>query len=333
MSGALRTRYLGLELDSPLVASPSPVTGALDSLLRLEDAGVGAVVLPSLFEEEVEGEPLLLLERMEAGAGVVGEAVEYFPDVDLDHLGLDRHLVLVQQAAARLSVPVVASLNGTSAGGWVRYARELVDAGARALELNMYDVALDPARSSAEVEAGYLALVREVCASVDVPVAVKLSPYFSSVAHFAAEVVDAGAAGLTLFNRFYQPDLDLVTLDVTARLELSHGGELRLPLRWIAILRPQLPRTSLALTSGVTSGADLAKGLLAGADVVMSASELLRRGPQRARGLLDELLAWMAEGEYASVDQLRGSVAQHAAADAGAYERAQYQRVLASWLA
>ena len=331
MSDALSTSYLGLDLVSPLVASPSPATGALDSLLRLEDAGVGAVVLPSLFEEEVEGEPLLLLERMEAGAGVVGEAVEYFPDVDLDHLGLDRHLVLVEQASARLSVPVVASLNGTSAGGWVRYARELVEAGARALELNMYDLAVDPARTSADVEGGYLALVADVCRSVDVPVAVKLSPYFSSVANFAARAVAAGAAGLVLFNRFYQPDLDLVTLDVTARLELSRGGELRLPLRWIAILRPQLPGTSLALTSGVTSGTDLAKGLLAGADVVMSTSELLRRGPDRAQGLLDELRSWMAEGGYTSVDELRGSVAQHSAADPAAFERAQYQRVLASW--
>ncbi len=331
MSHALSTSYLGLELPSPLVASPSPGTGALDALLRLEDAGVGAVVLPSLFEEEVEGEPLLLLDRMEAGAGVVAEAAEYFPDVDLDHLGLDRHLVLVEQASARLSVPVVASLNGTSAGGWVRYARELVDAGARAIELNMYDLAVDPARSSADVEDGYLALVRDVCRSVDVPVAVKLSPYFSSLPNFAARVVAAGASGLVLFNRFYQPDLDLVTLDVTPRLELSRGGELRLPLRWIAILRPQLPTTSLALTSGVTSGTDLAKGLLAGADVVMSTSELLRRGPERARGLLDELVAWMGEGGYESVDQLRGSVARHSAADPAAFERSQYQRVLAAW--
>ncbi len=331
MTEPLRTRYLGLDLPAPLVASPSPATGALDTLLRLEDAGVGAVVLPSLFEEEVEHEPLVLWERMEAGAGVVAEAAEYFPDVDLDHLGLQRHLVLVEQASARLSVPVIASLNGTSAGGWTRYAAELVAAGARALELNMYDVAADPARSGADVEAGYLDLVRAVCASVDVPVAVKLSPYFASLAHFAAQVVEAGAAGLVLFNRFYQPDLDLVTLDVTSRLELSRAGEVRLPLRWIAILRPQLPVTSLALTSGVTTGADLAKALLAGADVVMSTSELLRRGPDRARGLLDELLAWMADGEYDSVEQLRGSVAAHAAADPAAYERAQYQRVLASW--
>jgi dihydroorotate dehydrogenase (fumarate) len=328
---ALQTSYLGLELRTPLVASPSPATGKLDTLLRLEDAGVGAVVLPSLFEEEVESEAITFHERRETGAGVSGEAMDYFPDVDLDHLGLERHVLLVEEAVERLEIPVIASVNGRSAGGWVRYAQDLVSAGAQAIELNMYDVAVDPDQSAADVEGGYLALVRDVCAAVGVPVAVKLSPYFSSFANFAAQVVAAGADGLVLFNRFYQPDLDLETLDVTPRLELSRPGELRLPLRWIAILRPRLPGTSLALTSGVASGADVAKGLLAGADVVMTASEMLRQGPERAAGILSELTAWMSAGEYESVSQLRGSVAQHAVADPGAYERAQYQRVLASW--
>lgn len=328
---ALQTTYLGLELATPLVASPSPATGKLDTLLRLEDAGVGAVVLPSLFEEEVESEAITFHERRETGAGVSGEAMDYFPDVDLDHLGLERHVLLVEEAVERLEIPVIASVNGRSAGGWVRYAQDLVSAGARAIELNMYDVAVDPELTSADVERGYLDLVRAVCEAVDVPVAVKLSPYFSSFANFAAQVVAAGADGLVLFNRFYQPDLDLETLDVTPRLELSRPGELRLPLRWIAILRPRLPDTSLALTSGVASGSDVAKGLLAGADVVMTASEMLRQGPQRAAGILEELTTWMAAGEYESVTQLRGSVAQHAVRDPGAYERAQYQRVLASW--
>lgn len=328
---SLESMYLGLTLRSPLVASPSPTTGKLDTLMRLDDAGVGAVVLPSLFEEEVESESITMFERMEAGSGVFGEATDYFPDLDLDHLGLDRHILLVEEAAQRLSIPVIASVNGRSAGGWVRYARELVSAGASAIELNMYDVAVDPTRSGADVEAGYLDLVRAVCEAVDVPVAVKLSPYFSSFANFAAAVVAAGASGLVVFNRFYQPDLDLATLDVTAKLELSRPGELRLPLRWIAILRPQLPGTSLALTSGVAAGTDIAKGLLAGADVVMSTSEILRQGPERARAMLDALLAWMQENEYESVTQLRGSVAQHAVPDPGAYERAQYQKVLSSW--
>lgn len=327
----LESVYLGMTLASPLVASPSPVTSRLDSLLRLEDAGVGAVVLPSLFEEEVESEAMTLHERMEAGSGVFGEATDYFPDVDLDHLGLERHILLVEEAAERLSIPVIASVNGRSAGGWVRYATDLVNAGASAIELNMYDVAVDPDLTGRQVEESYLALVRAVCDAVDVPVAVKLSPYFSSFAHFAPEVVAAGAGGLVMFNRFYQPDLDLATLDVTPRLELSRPGELRLPLRWIAILRPRLVGTSLALTSGVASGADIAKGLLAGADVVMTASEVLRQGPERAAAMLDELVTWMRANDYTSVDQLRGSVAQHAVSDPGAYERAQYQKVLASW--
>ena len=328
---ALVTTYLGLTLPSPLVASPSPATGKLDSLMRLEDAGAGAVVLPSLFEEEVEREAITFADRLEAGSGVFGEAAGYFPDIDLDHLGLERHVLLVEEASRRLSVPVIASVNGRSSGGWVRYACDLVDAGARAIELNMYDVAVDPDRTAADVEDGYLQLVAAVRSAVQVPVAVKLSPYFSSFANFAGRAVEAGADGLVLFNRFYQPDLDLETLDVTARLELSRPGELRLPLRWIAILRMQLAGTSLALTSGVASGADVAKGLLAGADVVMTASEVLRQGPARVRALLDELSEWMTAKEYESVDQLRGSVAQHAVPDPGAYERAQYQRVLSSW--
>jgi dihydroorotate dehydrogenase (fumarate) len=328
---SMESVYLGMTLRSPLVASPSPHTGKLDTLLRLEDAGVGAVVLPSLFEEEVEAETMTFNERMEVGSGVFGEATDYFPDLDLDHLGLQRHLTLVEEATRRLSIPVIASVNGRSAGGWVRYATDMVEAGASAIELNMYDVAVDPSVTGADVEAGYLDLVLSVCTAVDVPVSVKLSPYFSSVANFARRVVESGASGLVLFNRFYQPDLDLDTLDVTPKLELSRPGELRLPLRWIAVLRPQLPTTSLALTSGVAAASDVAKGLLAGADVVMSTSELLRQGPERARVLLEDLQAWMNEHEYESVDQLRGSVSQHAVSDPGAYERAQYQKVLKSW--
>ncbi len=328
---SLTSRYLGLTLSTPLVASPSPLTGRLDSLLELEDAGVGAVVLPSLFEEEVESEALMLLDRMETGSGAFSEATDFFPDVDLGHLGLERHILLVEEASSRLSIPVIASVNGRSSGGWVRYAQDLVTAGARAIELNMYDVAADESVTGEQVEQAYLDLVADVRAAVDVPVAVKLSPYFSSFANFAPKVVEAGADGLVMFNRFYQPDLDLETLDVTPRLELSRPGEIRLPLRWIAILRPRLRETSLALTSGVASGADVAKGLLAGADVVMATSELLRHGPRRAGELLDELESWMSANEYESVSQLRGSVAQHSAPDPGAYERAQYQKVLSSW--
>ncbi|MEZ5115440.1 MAG: dihydroorotate dehydrogenase-like protein [Candidatus Nanopelagicales bacterium] len=327
----LTTSYLGLTLRSPIVASPSPVTGRLESLRALDEAGVGAVVLPSLFEEEVESESLTLNDRLEEGAGVFAEAADYFPDLDFGNLGLDRHVRLVEQAAEELSVPVIASVNARTVGGWLDYAQMMVDAGAEAIELNMYDVAADPDLSAADVEQGYLDLVAQVSACISVPLSVKLSPYFSSFGHMAREVVDAGADGLVLFNRFYQPDLDLESLDVTPRLELSTSAELRLPLRWIGLLRPHLAHTSLALTSGVHDGLDVAKGLLAGADVVMAASALLHHGPDHVRTMTEQLQGWLQEHEYVSVDQLRGSVARHAAADPSAYERSQYLRVLSSW--
>jgi dihydroorotate dehydrogenase (fumarate) len=327
----LTTTYLGLALRSPLVASPSPLTGNLNDLVLLDEAGIGAVVLPSLFEEDVESEAMTFHDRFEDSSGLHPEALDYFPDLVLSHLGIDRHLRLLQEAVSILSIPVIASVNGRSAGGWVDYATRLADAGAGAIELNMYDVAAAPHRSASDVEQGYLTLVEAVRAAVGVPLSVKLSPYFSSFANFAGRVVDAGADGLVLFNRFYQPDLDLRTLDVTPTLDLSHAGEVRLPLRWIALLRPQLPQTSLALTSGVHLGTEIAKGLLAGADAVMSTAELLRRGPSRAGELIAELDSWMDDEGYASVEQLKGSVAQHTARDPGAFERAQYQQVLAAW--
>lgn len=327
----LRTSYLGFELLSPIVASPSPMTGQIGMLQRLESAGVGAVVLPSLFEEEIEAEALTFDDRFSAGAGVNPEADDYFADFDLAHLGLQRHIDLTEQASAALSIPVIASVNGISSGGWVRYARDLVAAGAAAIELNMYAVAADPRRSSVDVELGYLDLIRDVRAAIEVPLAVKLSPYFTSMAHFATQAVGAGADGLVLFNRFYQPDLDLETLDVTPSLELSRPDDMRLPLRWIALLRPVLAQASLALTSGVGDGQQVAKALLAGADAVMVAAEVLREGPERVDGILGELSTWMREKDYSSVEQIRGSVAQHTSANPGAFERAQYQRVLSTW--
>jgi len=307
------------------------MTGQIGMLQRLESAGVGAVVLPSLFEEEIEAEALTFDDRFSAGAGVNPEADDYFADLNLAHLGLQRHIDLTEQASAALSIPVIASVNGNSSGGWVRYARDLVAAGAAAIELNMYDVAADPRRSSVDVELGYLDLIRDVRAAIEVPLAVKLSPYFTSMAHFATQAVGAGADGLVLFNRFYQPDLDLETLDVTPSLELSRPDDMRLPLRWIALLRPVLAQASLALTSGVGDGQQVAKALLAGADAVMVAAEVLREGPERVDGILGELSTWMREKDYSSVEQLRGSVAQHTSANPGAFERAQYQRVLSTW--
>ena len=327
----LRTTYLGMTLRSPLVASASPLTGHLDSLLALEEAGAAAVVLPSLFEEEVELDSLRLHDQLETGALSFPEATSFFPSLEFGSIGPEGHLKLVLAAKDLLRIPVIASINGTTPSGWVRYARILAEAGADAIELNLYAVAADPDRSGAEVEAGYLDVVRRVRAAVQVPLAVKLSPFFSSTAHFARRVVDAGADGLVLFNRFYQPDIDLETLDVLPRVALSDPHELRLPLRWIAILHPQLPGTSLAATTGVHSGTDAVKALLVGADVVMTTAALLRHGPAYLARMEAEVAGWLAEREYISVRQLQGSVSHRGAADPEAFERANYLRTLASY--
>jgi dihydroorotate dehydrogenase (fumarate) len=327
----METTYLGLRLRSPLVASASPLTGRLSSLLALERAGAAAVVLPSLFEEEVEDESMRLHERLEAGANSFPEAGDFFPSLEFDDIGPQRHVKLAAAARDALSVPVIASVNGTTPGGWVRYAQLMADAGADAIELNLYSVAADPWRGCASVELSYLEVVQLVRGAIEVPLAVKLSPFLSATAHFARRVVEAGADGLVLFNRFYQPDIDLDSLDVLPRVELSDPRELRLPLRWLAILRPQLPSTSLAATSGVHSGLDAAKALLVGADVVMMTSALLRHGPSHLTRVEAELVAWLAEREYESVGQLRGSVSHHAATDPTGFERANYLRTLASY--
>jgi dihydroorotate dehydrogenase (fumarate) len=327
----LATTYLGLALRSPLVASASPLTGRLESLVAIQEAGAAAVVLPSLFEEEVEDESMTLHERLEAGADSFAEATDFFPRLEFDDIGPARHIRLAAAARDALSVPVIASVNGTTPGGWVRYAQAMAEAGADAIELNLYAVAADPWRSCQTVEADYLDVVRRVRTAVDVPLAVKLSPYLSATAHFARRVVEAGADGLVLFNRFYQPDIDLETLGVLPRVELSQPGELRLPMRWLGILRPQLPHTSLAATTGVHSGTDAAKAILVGADVAMMTSALLRHGPGHVATVEAQLRAWLDERGYASVAQMRGSVSYRAAADPSGYERANYLRTLASY--
>jgi dihydroorotate dehydrogenase (fumarate) len=329
----METTYLGLRLRSPLVASASPLTGRLSSLLALERAGAAAVVLPSLFEEEVEDESMRLHERLEAGANSFPEAGDFFPSLEFDDIGPQRHVKLAAAARDALSIPVIASVNGTTPGGWVRYAQLMADAGADAIELNLYSVAADPWRGCASVELSYLEVVQLVRGAIEVPLAVKLSPFLSATAHFARRVVESGADGLVLFNRFYQPDIDLDSLDVLPRVELSDPRELRLPLRWLAILRPQLPSTSLAATTGVHSGLDAAKALLVGADVVMMTSALLRHGPAHLARVEAELVAWLAERDYTSVGQLRGSVSHHAATDPTGFERANYLRTLASYRA
>jgi len=328
----LSTSYLGLPLSSPIVASASPLTGEPDGLRRLAEAGVGAVVLPSLFEEEVAAEEAGFVAATEAGTDIFHEALDYFPDLS-GGLGVaDRYLADLERAKTELESPVIASLNATSAGGWTRYARLLGRAGADAIELNLYFVSADPHRRAADIEAEQLELVAEVRRASGVPVAVKLSPFYTAIANFAGAVVGAGADGLVLFNRFYQPDIDLEAMAVLPKVSLSRSADMGLPLRWTALLRPQLPATvSIGLTSGVHTGTDVAKALAVGVDVVMLASELLANGPERASSLELELRDWMAEHEYSSAKELRGSLSAASAERPEAFERANYMRTLRSF--
>jgi dihydroorotate dehydrogenase (fumarate) len=324
----LRTRYLGLDLRSPLVASSSPLTGTLEGLVRLEAAGAGAVVLPSLFEEDLAEETRQVEELLATGA-TGAEARASHPEQAGYGAGPAAYLSLVEQAKQALSVPVIASLNGVSRSGWVRYAARLEQAGADALELNIYYVSSRPGSSASEVEWHYLDVVRSVRQAIGIPLAVKLSPYFSSLANLAGQLVEAGADGLVLFNRFYQPDLDIETLEVAPRLELSSSTELRLPLRWIAILHRRFG-VSLAASTGVHTAEDVAKVLLAGADVAMMTSALLRNGPDHLRTLEVRLRDWMDGHRYGTVDQFRGRLSQRSVPDPATFERANYIKTLAS---
>lgn len=286
----LTTRYLGLTLRSPIVASASPLNGDPAGARMVEEGGAAAIVLPSLFEEEILHEEVQLNRALEAGSEHFAEALDYFPAVpELADAG-DRYVATLSKIKAQATVPVIASLNATTKGGWVRYARRMEDAGADALELNLYHLAGDPDRSGSDMEARDLELIAAVREAISVPLAVKLSPYYSAMANFARRVVDTGADGLVLFNRFYQPDIDLENLDVVVRLELSQPWERRLPLRWIAILRPQLgAQVALGATSGIRGGNDVAKALRVGADVAMMTSAVLRNGPAHFAAVEAEL--------------------------------------------
>lgn len=329
MSADLTTLYLGLDLSGPLMASAGPLTGSLDGLRALADAGAAAVVLPSLFEEDVIEEELHLADLLDDGEEFPEFASAPLSDVAEDYvLGPERHVRLVERAKATLSIPVIASVNAAHPGSWERYATLLVEAGADAIELNMYSVAANAQEPAADVEARKLDIVSAVRAAVGVPLAVKLSPFYTSVSHFAAAVVERGADGLVLFNRFYAPDIDLGTLTVQPALTLSESDDLRLPLRWLGILRPQLPGTSLAATSGVHTGADVLKALLVGADVACTTSSVLRRGPGHVATMLAEVREWLEENEYDSVRQLQGSMSAAAVPDPAGFERAQYRAII-----
>jgi dihydroorotate dehydrogenase (fumarate) len=330
----LATSYLGMELRTPLVASAGPLTRDPESALRLQECGAAAIVLPSLFEEEVVHEQVQLNRALEAGADGFAEALNYFPEITAFETTTDHYLHSIEQMKAKLDIPVIGSLNANSLGGWVRFARQVEEAGADALELNIYHIASDPQLTGALLEANDLGVVREVRESIGIPLAVKLSPYYSTLASFAREVVRAGANGLVLFNRFYQPELDADTRDVVPRVELSQPWELRLPVMWTAILRSHLgEEASLAATSGVHSGIDAAKALLAGADVTMMTSALLLHGPEHFATVERELVEWMNRNEYESVDELKGSASYGASDNPSAYERANYVRTLHSWSA
>jgi len=326
----LTTTYLGLSLKNPIVPSASPLSYSVDSMKRLEDAGASAIVMYSLFEEQIAHDAAELNHYLTYGTESFAESLTYFPDADQYHVGPEEYVSLVRRAKEALSIPVIGSLNGITPGGWISYARKIEEAGADALELNVYYVPTDPDLPSVEVEDRYLSVLHEVKRTVKIPVAMKLSPFFSSFAHFAGRLDLAGADGLVLFNRFYQPDIDIETLEVVPRVLLSTPMAMRLPLRWVAILRGRV-KASLAATSGIHVAEDVIKMLMAGADVTMMCSSLLKNGPERITRVLADMDRWMLDHEYHSVSQMKGSMSQKSVADPAAFERANYMKALQTY--
>jgi dihydroorotate dehydrogenase (fumarate) len=328
----LSTRYLGLQLAHPVVPSASPLTGDVDHIHALVEAGAPAIVLPSLFEEQIEHDAMAIHYSLEMGSDGFGEAAAgFFPQLDDYNTGPEDYIDLIRRAKAEVAVPVIASLNGVSTGGWTMYSEILADQGIDALELNVYRLAADISQTSSSVEKGYIDLVEKIKKSVDLPLAVKVGPYFSSIPDMARRLCDAGADALVIFNRFYQPDIDIETLDVTPNLVLSDPVELRLVLRWLAILHGKIP-CDFAATSGVHDASDALKALLAGATVTMMASALLRHGPARLTEVRDGLETWLDEHGYESVSQARGSLSYGAAPNPEVFERTGYMRTLKSYV-
>jgi dihydroorotate dehydrogenase (fumarate) len=326
----LSTKYLGLKLRSPLVVSASPLSEDLGNLKRMEDAGAAAVVLYSLFEEQLRQDRLELHEHLEHGTESFAEALTYFPDAGEYRLGPEEYLKHIAAAKKSTQIPIIASLNGSSAGGWTEYARKIQQAGADALELNIYYIPTDMNLTGTEVEMTYLDILKSVKANVSIPVAVKLSPFFSSFANMAKRLDQAGADGLVLFNRFYQPDIELESLEVKPNILLSTPMAMRLPLRWIALLQGKV-KASLAATSGIHRASDALKMLLVGADVTMLCSTIIRHGIPQIAMIERDLTDWMEEHEYESVSQLKGSLSQKNCAEPAAFERAQYMKALTGY--
>jgi dihydroorotate dehydrogenase (fumarate) len=326
----LTTHYLGLKLRSPLVVSASPLSENIDNLKRMEDAGAAAIVLHSLFEEQLRQDRLELHQRLEYGTESYAEALTYFPDAEEYHLGPEEYLRHIWQAKQATKVPIIASLNCSSVGGWTEYAKQIQRAGADALELNIYYIPTDMDLTGEMVEETYLNILRAVKAEVTIPVAVKLSPFFSNFANMAKRLDQTGANGLVLFNRFYQPDIELETLEVKPNLLLSTPMAMRLPLRWIALLHGKL-NGSLAATSGIHRAADALKMLLVGADVTMLCSTIIRHGIPQIAMIERDMVDWLVEHEYESISQLKGSLSQKNCAEPAAFERAQYMKALTSF--
>jgi len=326
----LSTNYLGLQLKNPLVASSSPLSQKVESALALEQAGVSAVIMYSLFEEQILRDSYKIDADLDRGIETFPEALTYLPDYGQYSIGPETYLRHLRNLKNALKIPVIGSLNGVTDGGWVEYAQRIQDAGADALELNLYNLATDPEITCADLEANYLRLVSHVRKSISIPLAVKLSPFFTALPNFAKRLAEVGVNGIVLFNRFYQPDFDLEELEVVPHLVLSNSNEMRLPLRWIAILYQRVP-VDFALTSGIHTAEDLLKALMAGAKVGMATSAFLLHGVERATQILSDLQAWMVEKEYESVTQMIGSMSQQAVADPAAFERANYMKVLSSY--
>ena len=326
----LTTNYLGLVLKNPLVASSSPLSHTVDSIRRLEDNGAAAVVMYSLFEEQIGFDSYYIDYHLTQGVDSHAESISYFPDMQTYNIGPDEYMNLIRRAKEAVDIPIIGSLNGASVGGWTDYATLIEEAGADALELNVYYVPANTQITGMEVEALYLDILSTVREVVTIPVAIKLSPFFSSVANMASRLSDQGADGLVLFNRLYKPDFDLENLEVAPRLVLSNSDDVRLPLRWVAILYGRL-NADLAITSGIHTTQDVIKGLMAGAKVTMMASELLQKGVRRIGQVLNELTTWLNEREYQSVAQMIGAMSQKHCAEPAAFERANYMKMLQSY--
>jgi dihydroorotate dehydrogenase (fumarate) len=327
----LETTYMGLKLRNPLVPSASPLSKEISNIRHMEDVGASAVVLESLFEEQISHESKELNHFLTQGTESYAEALSYFPDSEVYDFGPDQYLSHIQKAKEAVNIPIIASLNGVSVGGWIDYAKKMQDAGADALELNTYYIATDPNKSSQQVEDNYIEVLKAVKSAVKIPVAMKISPFFTSLGSMAKRFDGAKADALVLFNRFYQPDIDLDNLEVVPNLILSTSESMRLPMRWIAILKGHI-NASLSATSGIHTAKDIIKMVMVGADVTMLCAVLLKHGIAEIKNILADVVTWMEENEYESIEQMKGSMSYRSVAEPAAYERANYMKVLKSYI-